>query len=127
MVFVSQRTGSQCPMFGACTGTAIALHIVMSHIEGQSLDHVWTKWESRLGRLRRLRGGAICSADGGPCIDMRLRTRTGGSFESESQFNSFLVPDTGADSIRAYKSLIRGAMRVDRSCSLTGISARGTV
>ena len=77
--------------------------IMMDYVEGYNLQEHWPRMSNGqrqgiaeqirniLRQLRGLKGNYISAVNRGPAVDMRKSTSRGGPFDSESEFNKFLL------------------------------------
>lgn len=82
---------------------------VMTYIEGNNLRDCWTQLSAdekasivdhlrdMVQQLRSLKGTYIGSIDHGPARDFRKGDHTGGPFETEADFNNFVLRSLAAD------------------------------
>lgn len=78
----------------------------MDYIEGDKLDVVWNglpekqkleiaaQLQAILAEMRGLKGQYIGALSGGKAIDVRMLAVEGGPFQTEEEFNQFLLSDT---------------------------------
>ncbi|KAL9101447.1 MAG: hypothetical protein Q9163_003297 [Psora crenata] len=99
--------------------------IVMDYVEGCNLQECWPRLSDAerqsiaeqmrdiLDQLRGLEGDYIGAVHRGPAVDMRRSTTTGGPFDSESEFNTFLLNKMISSTPLLYYQAIQQAMRHD--------------
>ncbi|KAH9212274.1 hypothetical protein DL95DRAFT_391742 [Leptodontidium sp. 2 PMI_412] len=125
-------------------GTESAPSITMGYIEGERLDKVWNglpeeekldiadQLKGILSELRSLKGEYIGSLHCGKAIDGRRFGFEGGPFDTEEEFNRFLLSDTFSSTAKilrdiAFRSLQRDHELVFTHCdSHPGISSSKT-
>lgn len=97
--------------------------IVMEYIPGESLDTAWTNLSHEqkistcrqlngyLSQLEKLKGNTrICNASGGP-VTVGLRfPRCGGPFETEADFNTFMIEHEHERMPTIFKDYIRAGL-----------------
>ncbi len=101
--------------------------IVMDYIEGCNLEECWARLSSEEKRgiaeqmrdivlqLRRFKGSYIGAVDRGPAVDLRKSTYVGGPFDSEREFNEFLLKNMVPSTPSLYSTAIRQTMRTDHN------------
>lgn len=99
--------------------------IVMDYVEGCNLQDCWTRLSSEerqgiakqmcdiIQQLRGLQGNYIGAVNRGPAVDMRRSTYTGGPFDSEKEFNEFLLSNMTSSTPSLYRSAIQQKLRRD--------------
>jgi hypothetical protein len=105
--FIKENTSVPVPqVFEVHKVGSQALSISMEFIEGEKLDVVWNTLSKEqkldianqlrgiLVELRSLKGQYIGSLNRGKAFDSRMLTIEGGPFETEEEFNQFLLSDT---------------------------------
>jgi aminoglycoside phosphotransferase (APT) family kinase protein len=105
--------------------------ITMDYIEGERLDKVWNglldkqkleladQLKGILSELRSLKGEYIGSLDRGKAIDGRRFDFEGGPFETENEFNHFLVSDTFSSTPTILKNIALRSLRTDHELVFT--------
>ncbi|KUJ07207.1 uncharacterized protein LY89DRAFT_789984 [Mollisia scopiformis] len=63
----------------------------MSYPERKRLAKDLSQCIAQLGNIPNMNKASICGADGGPVFDYRLNGRLAGPFESEAEFNNFII------------------------------------
>jgi len=99
--------------------------IVMDYVGGCNLQDCWTQLSCEekqgiveqmrqiLHQLRQLKGNYIGAVDRGPVVDTRKSTYAGGPFNSESEFNEFLMRNMISSTPSLYLKSIQQTMRGD--------------
>lgn len=97
----------------------------MDFVEGCNLQDCWTRLsgEEKQGiakqmcdiiqQLRRLEGNHIGAVNRGPTVDTRKSTYTGGPFESEKEFNDFLLSNMASSTPSLYRTALQQNWRRD--------------
>ena len=123
MQFVRRATKVPVPE----TATDGANVIVMDYVEGCNLQECWQAMSDAerqciaeqmsdiLHQLRGLKGDYIGAVDRGPAVDMRRGVSTGGPFDSESEFNKFLLDNMISTTPLLYYQSIQQMMRNDHN------------
>ena len=99
--------------------------IVMNYVDGCNLQDCWTQlsYEEKQGiakqmcdiiqQLRGLEGNYIGAVNRGPAVDTRKSTYIGGPFDSEKDFNEFLLSNMISSTPSLYVTAIQQKMRRD--------------
>ena len=99
--------------------------IVMDYVEGCNLQACWTRlsYEEKQGiakqmcdiiqQLQGLQGNYIGAVNRGPAVDTRKSTYTGGPFDSEKEFNEFLLRNMVSSTPSLYRTAIQQKLRRD--------------
>lgn len=106
--------------------TKPAPSITMEYIEGQTLEDAWKGFseEQKLGivgqlsnilsQLRNLKGQYIGSLDHGKAYEVRQTVREGGPFDTEKEFNEFLLSNTYPSVSKVLVGFARRSLRRDQ-------------
>ncbi len=101
--------------------------IVMDYVEGCNLEDCWTRLSSGekrciaeqmrdiLQQLRGLGGSYIGAVNRGPAVDARKSTYNGGPFNSEGEFNEFLLHNMISSTPSLYLMAMQHKMRRDHA------------
>ena len=96
--------------------------LITSYVEGDNLRDCWKdlssdkqkilaeQMRSILQQLRAVKGNYIGGVDRGPAIDRRRGDRVGGPFESEGEFNDFLLASMSPGSPMLHREAMQQAM-----------------
>lgn len=130
MRFVAANTNIPVPRLYQDDSTA-ERSITMEYIEGERLDKVWNGLPEEqklaladerkrvLSELRALKGQYIGSLDRGQAIDGRRFDFMGGSFDTESDFNQFLLSDTVRSCPTILRDIASRSLRTDHEIVFT--------
>ncbi|KAI0905956.1 kinase-like protein [Ustulina deusta] len=125
MRFVRKHTTIPVPRVYATTSKTIT----MDYIEGIGLDKAWNslsdvdrveitnQLRSYLDQLRAIKGSYVGGVGRTPAIDERRFSDEGGPFESEAEWNDFLLE--GAPCPEILKSIVRSQLRTDHEIVFT--------
>ena len=101
--------------------------IIMDYVDGYNLEECWRQmsYEEKqvivgqiydiLQQLRSLRGTYIGAVDRGSAVDNRKSTYTGGPFETESEFNKFLLNNMVSSTPSLYLESMRETLKKDHN------------
>ncbi|RWA05958.1 hypothetical protein EKO27_g9140 [Xylaria grammica] len=127
MRFVREHTTIPVPRVYATTPKSIT----MEYIEGVSLDKAWnslsdadrvgiiTQLRGYLDQLRAIKGSYIGGLGRTPAIDERRFSDEGGPFESEAEWNDFLLEGAKGAGPEIRQSMLRSQMRTDHEIVFT--------
>lgn len=99
--------------------------IVMDYVDGCNLEECWPnmshegkrciaeQMRSILQQLRGLKGDYIGAVNRGPAVDARKSTRIGGPFDSEHDFNKFLLDNMISSTPLLFFESLQQTMRKD--------------
>jgi len=105
--------------------------ILMDYVEGCTLAQCWPQLTSEekqaiaeqmyhvLQQLRGLKGSYIGGLDRAPVVDMRRSDHIGGPFDTESQFNDFLLDNMTSSLPSLYRESLQKTLRTDHDIIFT--------
>jgi aminoglycoside phosphotransferase (APT) family kinase protein len=105
--------------------------ITMDYVEGYPLDKVWNQLSKEqkldiasqlraiLTELRELKGSYVGSLNRGKAVDGRRSDFEGGPFDTEVEFNNFLLSDTIPSCPNILRDIARRSLRTDHEIVFT--------
>lgn len=127
MRFVREHTTIPVPCVHATTRTSIT----MDFVEGNMLQDVWNdlsdteratisaQLRDYLNQLRAIKGSYIGGFNKSPAVDSRHFSYEGGPFESEAEWNDFLLEDLLTACPAAVRSMVYSQLRTDHEIVFT--------
>jgi len=129
--FVSENTSVPVPKIFNSYKIGDIAYIIMEYIKGKTLEELWedlsneerltilSELKGYINQIRNIKGTYIGSVNKKPCIDIRRHSKEGGPFDTEAEFNEFIISRFHPRINKSLINIIRQTLRTDHKILFT--------